>query len=736
MTGEIYDGDKNIDNTNFNNNKNNIYLNLSQYRTIFKTHRSGWKYAIDSLMPIHHPKGILMIDFIERYFSWENKKYEFDYKHIRIDNYTENVPLEKIRIVTVNSEDTHGAWLKNNKIIYWCQYNLEWMYLENFNLDYTKYPLVYKTAEIITQDWIGVIHNPSNYNNSIIFENDKEHSPQSIFKKIEFRESLKSCVGIIVLSKWMERWLEGVFSILELDIPLTTLYHPTEIIPLELCFNYEKIKKTVIQIGYWLRDVKAIWELKLNSDWKKIWLYGSPHGLKIFSDNFLSEEEKKIFGQKSNSLSFEWSYLNSIVEIKNVDNIEYDRLLSESIGFVYIIDSSCNNAIIECVARKTPLLINKHPAVIEYLGVDYPFYYDTMEEAVIKINDLNLINNTVKYMESERCFCKKYLSGESFLNSFLNSKVGKNIQNIINNKRIDVVILWVDNNIKFTHINDSYIADSYTPNRFRSSFDELKYCLRSIQDSINFFNNIYIVVSDDQVLPSWLNTNFLTIVRHSEIFDNKDQLPNFNSCAIESYIYKIKGLSENFIYFNDDIFLMGKWNIDDMYEENKPFVFIENYEINIDNPIYSFEVLWKNSYKLLENKNINKQNIYPNLKYPVLAHCPYILNKELFLNAEKLISKELSITRNSKFRGFDNIITASGLFQYLASDKVIFKPLKDSINFIYISSDNIILNNIIKIDKKSVISIQDDTFGIINNETILKLKEILDSLWVKSIYEY
>ena len=57
-----------------------------------------------------------------------------------------------------------------------------------------------------------------------------------------------------------------------------------------------------------------------------------------------------------------------------------------------------------------------------------------------------------------------------------------------------------------------------------------------------------------------MNKKFLTIffqVTHEEIFVNKSHLPTFSSPAIEAHIHRIPGLSQNFIYFNDDV-MFGK----------------------------------------------------------------------------------------------------------------------------------------------------------------------------------
>lgn len=96
--------------------------------------------------------------------------------------------------------------------------------------------------------------------------------------------------------------------------------------------------------------------------------------------------------------------------------------------------------------------------------------------------------------------------------------------------------------------------ESNADNRFRDN-EELRYSLRSIEMYAPWIRHIYIVT--DGQIPSWLNVENprLTIVKHSEIFPNQSHLPVFSSPAIESHLDRIPGLSEYFIYFNDDVFL-------------------------------------------------------------------------------------------------------------------------------------------------------------------------------------
>ena len=68
--------------------------------------------------------------------------------------------------------------------------------------------------------------------------------------------------------------------------------------------------------------------------------------------------------------------INSVDILNTADNCEYDKLLSENVIFINLIDASAINTLIECIVRNTPIIINNHPAVIELLGENYPLYFN------------------------------------------------------------------------------------------------------------------------------------------------------------------------------------------------------------------------------------------------------------------------------------------------------------------------------------------------------------------------
>ncbi|XP_050452786.1 N-acetylglucosamine-1-phosphotransferase subunits alpha/beta isoform X2 [Cataglyphis hispanica] len=148
---------------------------------------------------------------------------------------------------------------------------------------------------------------------------------------------------------------------------------------------------------------------------------------------------------------------------------------------------------------------------------------------------------------------------EAVFHSFNDNILGKSFQKkLCQHVPIDVVYTWVngsdpvflENLEKHVPIVDLSAAAS----RF-SDKDELRYSLRSLEMYAPWVRHVYIVTNGQ--IPSWLDMDNprMTLISHEDIFLNKSDLPTFSSPAIESHIHRIPGISDKFLYFNDDVIL-------------------------------------------------------------------------------------------------------------------------------------------------------------------------------------
>ncbi|MGW7209614.1 stealth family protein [Streptomyces sp. NPDC054837] len=127
---------------------------------------------------------------------------------------------------------------------------------------------------------------------------------------------------------------------------------------------------------------------------------------------------------------------------------------------------------------------------------------------------------------------------------------------------VDAVYTWVDGDDpamaakRRAHqaLSHNTIAPRETGASRYTSHDELRYALRSLEMYAGFVRHVYLVT--DSQIPDWLDPRAegLTVIDHRDILP-ADALPVFNSHAIESRLHHIPGLSEHYLYFNDDVFI-------------------------------------------------------------------------------------------------------------------------------------------------------------------------------------
>lgn len=258
--------------------------------------------------------------------------------------------------------------------------------------------------------WCGFMHNPPN---TLPWFSDNNAFCNSILCDSFFKESLQNCKGIFTLSKYHADFIKNYIP----EIPVEWFYHPTEI-P-ELKFNYEAFlankEKKVITIGWWLRKLNYIYLLRANGYVKMRLLPNNRSRESIFR---LEKIENELY-----NLHITNQDRSTVKLVEFVSNDDYDKLLSENIVYLELYDSSANNLIIECMARGTPILINKLPAIVEYLGENYPLYVNSIEEADAKLQDFDLLNKAHNYLLNEQYKIKI----ENFIEKFYNSKIYKNL---------------------------------------------------------------------------------------------------------------------------------------------------------------------------------------------------------------------------------------------------------------------------------------------------------------------
>lgn len=137
--------------------------------------------------------------------------------------------------------------------------------------------------------------------------------------------------------------------------------------------------------------------------------------------------------------------------------------------------------------------------------------------------------------------------------------------------KIDFVVTWLDSNDpqwKADYAKYKNIKVAEDKARFRN-WDFFKYWFRAVENYAPWVNKVFLVTNGKN--PDWINPNHpkLVLVKHSDYIPN-EVLPVFNSRTIELYMHKIPGLSEHFVYFNDDFYLNAPITPDYYFKNGLP----------------------------------------------------------------------------------------------------------------------------------------------------------------------
>ncbi|MDD3322127.1 MAG: Stealth CR1 domain-containing protein [Paludibacter sp.] len=276
--------------------------------------------------------------------------------------------------------------------------------------------------------------------------------------------------------------------------------------------------------------------------------------------------------------------------------------------------------------------------------------------------------------------------------------------NQLTTSEIDVVIAWVDGNdpmhkkkIKpYLNPQVQKSDDIAGPTRFGSE-GEIFYCVASILRFATFIRKIYIVTDEQNPnLDDFVQKNFpenkiaIEIVDHKVIFKGyENHLPVFNSRAVETCIYRIPGLSENYVYFNDDFFLIRPLKKTDWFVDDKIIAYGNWRNLILDKLLWLIKPM-KNGHKPVGFKDgmiMAARKYGKKWRYFHLDHLPHPLKKTVI---EDYFTKKPALFQSNisyKFRSGNQFNTHELYYlKMLKSNKAIIKPASE--NLLYIKPVN------------------------------------------------
>mgnify|MGYP006193351367 CR=1 FL=1 len=261
-----------------------------------------------------------------------------------------------------------------------------------FFLDFTEKYFEWDKKETIRMPWVGIMHLamnlPVHIRTSLRLE--------STLRNSNFLASLEHCLALFVLSDDVRTFLTKYLNSNGFGkVAVYTVRHPVTVESSAEKFTLQDldilIKSSiagVILLGQQYRRLATIHNLKTTR--QKFWLPGAPEG---------SAEVEMMKNELPTDLAIDNSTTidPSVMMLYTSNSTDYDNLIKHNIVIIDLWGATANNAILEIMALTIPAYVRRLPSTIEYLGDDYPMFFDNKADIEHGLNqDPVLLMNRLK----------------------------------------------------------------------------------------------------------------------------------------------------------------------------------------------------------------------------------------------------------------------------------------------------------------------------------------------------
>lgn len=280
--------------------------------------------------------------------------------------------------------------------------------------------------------------------NNVLFNEDLLN--KNIFQCIEKQDvSLEdNLIYIYTLSISHKEWIYNHYPNYRKKI--ISVHHPININDNDVVFNFNtfKMNKKIFHIGWWLRNFKTFIDFSFPSDYSK---------------NILV---KKDFENQWLNINVNFD-LKNIQIIYEINNNEYEKVFQNCCIFLDLEDAVANNVILECIKFCTPILVKKNESSMEYLGINYPFYFNSLDD--LKKMEAFTSEEWLQKMLYAHEYLLNMNKTHLFLETF-NKKVCYDIEKLSHSSQIKYTLTWIivinkkDDILKMEHILKQFLNQS------------------------------------------------------------------------------------------------------------------------------------------------------------------------------------------------------------------------------------------------------------------------------------
>jgi hypothetical protein len=473
-----------------------------------------------------------------------------------------------------------------------------------------------KCLDIINDENIQLItflHGPpfENYNSELdnknFILNDDSLLNKNIIDLINNNNLLYSISFLYVLSIHHKNYIVNTYP--QLKNKVLSVYHPIDINDYEKndLFNIRKFmnKRNIYHIGWWLRNFTSFFDFKIPKGYNK---------LILVKQEFRQQFDEKFTDVIDND--------KNIQVINELNDDEYKNVFSSSCIFCDLADAIANNIVLECIKYNTPIIIKRIPSIEEYLGIEYPLFFEDTSELskftdskylhtkIVQANEylqkmdkrpymletfLNKVTYDIHKLKNNNDKCKLtwlyYLNDENidiekYISFFNNQLSIENIKLILVNALLskvellekynsdNITIINVDTNLDMNEVYNIFVENSTTEfltfKNFNNIYNEENYsdlCINYLEnnptyDIILFKNN---KIHNDKIIENIIQPKKILEINNDDSSDSissSDSSDPSNNLSETSY--KMSDSSKNKLFDIDDSKLDTEDDINDI----------------------------------------------------------------------------------------------------------------------------------------------------------------------------
>lgn len=244
---------------------------------------------------------------------------------------------------------------------------------------------------------------------------------------------------------------------------------------------------------------------------------------------------------------------------------------------------------------------------------------------------------------------------------------GPTLADLARARPVDAVYTWVNHAdptwaaLYARHIPGSagLQGDASALSRFHSN-DELRYSLRSLAENLPWVRRIYVL--SNCAPPDWLDLaqDRLCWIPHETVIP-LEYLPTFNSHVIESCLHRIPGLSEQFLYINDDVFIAKSLEKSEFFTDaGASRAFLDPYGM-VSGPVVAGEPDYLNAAR---NSAALIRAALGYVPTQLHQHTVFALRQSVLADIENHWPNEISALRQRKFRSPQDLNIVSFLYHH------------------------------------------------------------------------